>query len=285
MEQISRRSVLTAISGLAGATALTGCADDAEPSLADTKSTTYDYGDDGSSSSPTAEASGDEGSGGEGSGGEETAAELTTVSLDSPDDLQNRWAAYVAVWTAANIGTRDDHGPRAEGGDWVYLMEVGEWAWLVRFRDGRAVLAGQGNPDTRRDAKQEKEARAALVAGAPSWWKTYEKVVPEFNSVGFVLGWDGKKWQRSGGSGARGGFDALTFHLASSERLSDQLARWGSKGQSKASRSAKAAADRVITAGPKVTASQLKALGPGIDTKRLSAATKAARAFAGKGKH
>lgn len=277
MEQISRRSVLTTIGGLAGATALTGCADDAEPSLADTKSTTYDYGDDGpaSSSSSTAGASGDGG----------TSGELTTVSLDPPEDLQNRWAAYAAVWTAADIGAGDDHGPRAEGGDWVYLMEVGEWAWLVRFTDGRAVLAGQGNPDTRRGAKEEKEARAALVAGAPSWWKTYEKVVPEFNSVGFVLGWDGKKWQRAGGTGARGGFDSLTFYLDSTERLGEQLARWGSEGKSGYSGSAKAAADRVIKAGPKVTASQLKALGPGINAKHLSAATKAAKAFAGKAKH
>ena len=127
--------------------------------------------------------------------------------------------------------------------------------------------------------------RAALVAGAPSWWKTYEKVVPEFNSVGFVLGWDGKKWQRAGGTGARGGFDSLTFYLDSTERLGEQLARWGSEGKSGYSGSGKAAADRVIKAGSKVTASQLKALGPGINAKHLSAATKAAKAFAGKGKH
>ncbi|WP_435201817.1 hypothetical protein [Janibacter sp. GS2] len=274
MEQISRRSVLTTIAGLSGAAALTGCSDETEPSLADQKSTTYDYGDDAPSSSSTAEASG---------GG--TTGALTTVDLDSPEDLRNRWAAYVAVWTAADIGVADDHGPRAEDGDWVYVMEVGEWAWLVRFADGRAVLAGQGNPDTRRDDAQEKEARAALLAGAPSWWKAYEKVVPEFNSVGFVLGWDGKKWQRAGAPGARGGFGALTFYLATAERLGEQLARWGSEGRTGYTGSARVAADRVMKAGPKVTAAQLKALGPGVDARRLSAATKAARAFGGKGTH
>lgn len=275
MEQISRRSVLTTIAGLSGAAALAGCSDEAEPSLADQKSTTYDYGDDAPSSSPTSAASGDA----------STAGALTTVELDSPEDLRNRWAAYVAAWTATNIGAGDEHGPRAEGGDWVYVMEVGEWAWLVRFADGRAVLAGQGSPDTRRSAAQEKKARAALLAGAPSWWKAYEKVVPESNSVGFVLGWDGKKWQRAGAPGTRGGFEALTFYPVSAGRLGEQLTRWGSKGESGYSGSARVAADRVMRAGPEVTASQLTALGPGVDARRLSAATKAAQAFEGKGKH
>lgn len=279
MEQISRRSVLTTVGGMAGAAALAGCADEDEPSLSDTSSTTYHSADDGggdSSSSSSSKGDGD-------TGGKSSSGELTEVALDPPEELANRWAAYAAVWTAVNAGGSDS-GPRVEDRDWIYEMEVGEWAWLVRFTDGRAVLVGQGNPDERRGAEQEKKARAALVAGAPSWWRTYEKVVPEFNSVGFVLGWDGKTWQRAGGDGA-GGFDALTFYPKSAALLGERLAQWGSEGKSGYSGKARVAADRVMKAGPKVTAAQLKALGPGLDADRLSAAVKAAKAFRGRGKH
>lgn len=275
MEQISRRTVLTAIGGLTGATVLAGCADEAEPGLSDKDSTTYHYGD-GAGGSSASSGSGDASSGGEG--------KLSAVTLDSPDDLQNRWAAYAAVWTAANI-SGDGTGPRVEGRDWIYEMEVGEWAWLVRFADGRALLVGQADPDTRRDETEEKQARAAITAGAPSWWQTYEKVVPEFNSVGFVIGWDGKKWQQAGEPGARGGFAALTFYLSSSRRLGEQMARWASGGSTGYSGSARVAADRIMKAGPKVTVAQLKALGPDLEAKRLSAGVKAAQAFTGKGKH
>lgn len=273
MEQISRRRVLT-VGGLAGAVALTGCADEDEPSLSDTPSTTYHSADDGDSAT-SSEGSGDTGT--------SSPAGLTEVALDPPEELQNRWAAYAAAWTAVDAGGGGDSGPRVEGRDWIYEMEVGEWAWLVRFSDGRAVLVGQGNPDERRDAAQEKKARAALVAGAPSWWRTYEDVVPEFNSVGFVLGWDGKKWQRAGDAG--GGFDALTFYPKSAALLGERLAQWGSEGESGYSGQARVAADRVMKAGAKVTATQLKALGPGIDDKRLKDGVEAAKAFRGKGRH
>lgn len=272
MEQISRRSMLTAIGGLSGAAVLAACSDEAEPSLGDDPSTTYHYADESGSGSSTS-----------GTEGTEAKGELSTVTLDAPDDLQNRWAAYAAVWTAANI-SGEGTGPRVEGGDWVYEMEVGEWAWLVRRKDGKAVLVGQGEPDTRRSAAEEKKARSALLAGAPSWWQTYETAVPEFNSVGFILGWDGKKWQQAGAPGSRGGFAALTFYLASQERTGEQLARFASGGETGYSGSARVAADRIISAGPKVTASQLKALGPELDAKRLAAGVKAAKAFAGKGK-
>ncbi len=43
--------------------------------------------------------------------------------------------------------------------------------------------------------------------------------------------------------------------------------------------------DAVLKAGPKVTAAQLRALGPGIKRAQLEPATKAARAFAGRGQH
>lgn len=278
MEHISRRTMLTAIGGLTGAAALAGCADEDEPSLSEQKSTTYHYSDDEGSS-------GDASGSGSGEGGESGGTgELTTVTLDSPDELQNRWAAYAAVWTAANLSGAGT-GPRVEGGDWIYEMEVGEWAWLVRFADGRALLVGQGDPDTRRDAQEEKQARAAITAGAPSWWETYDKAVPEFNSVGFVIGWDGKKWQQAGEPGARGGFSALTFHLESTKRLGEQMARWASGGDTGYTGSARVAADRIIKAGPKVTVAQLKALGPELQSARLSAAVKAAKAFTGKGKH
>lgn len=272
MEQISRRSVLTAIGGVVGAGALAGCADDAEPGLADTTSTTYHRG------TQAAEGA----SGGE-SETSRPSGRLTEVDLAPPDDLRDRWAAYAAMWRAAGI-SGGDGGPRAEGGDWIYEMETGQWAVLVRLKDGRAVLAGQADPDIRRGGR-EKAARADLVAGAPSWWTTYREAVPDFNSLGFVLGWDGKRWQRSADAGGSGGFGQLTFYVASDEQLGEQLVRWGSSGEQGYSGSAKAAADRVMRAGPKVTAAQLKALGPGLSRENLAAAVKAAQAFEGKGKH
>jgi len=280
VEPISRRRVLTVIGGLTGAAALAACSQDEEPSLADTPSTTYHWGDDDPEDSATSSSTSSESPS---SGGG-----LTTVSLDAPDELRNRWAAYAAMWTAASISgegtSSDDTGPRAEGGDWIYEMETGQWAYLIRFTDGRALLAGQGNPDIRRGAKEEKAAREELVAGGPSWWKTFATVVPEFNSVGFVLGWDGKKWQRAAAAGGRG-FAGLTFYIATPERLREQLATWGSGGTEGYSASAGQAADRVMKAGPKVTVAQLKALGPGMKSARLPDAVAVAKAFEGKGKH
>ena len=274
MERISRRSALTVLGGLGGAAALAACArEEATPSLADGPSTTLYRGRASESGSPSSTSSGSARSG-----------DLITIDLDPPEDLRSRWAAIAAAWIGASISSGPG-GPRAAGGDWVYESELGQWAYLVRRAEGRAVLVGQSNPDLSRADDAEARARAALVAGAPTWWRVYEKVVPDVATVGFIIGWDGARWQQVAGVPAAGGFSAFTFYPASSELAGDQIAVWATRGKQGYSGSTKAPVDAVLQAGPKVTSAQLTALGPGVERARVSAAVRAARAFAGRGKH
>lgn len=279
MEQISRRTVLTAL-GLAGAsTGLAACGDD-EPSTGtlDTTSTHYVDGAPGSGSGtssptdpPASSPSGD--------------ARMSTVELPAPEQLRGRWAAFAAVWVGAGINTQPSTGPRAQDGDWVYEMELGQWAYLVRFKNGRAVLAGQSNPDIRRSPQQEASARKALLAGTPAWWSTVEEVLPKQAVLGFVMGWDGTKWTRSADAPAEGGFDRMAFYPASERATGDRLVAWGNDGSKEYRGEAKVVADRVIAAGTSVSVAQLKRLGPGLKAALLPHAVKAAKGFAGKGRH
>lgn len=275
MQQITRRTVLTGL-GLTGATVLGACSNDEESTLSGQEDeTTYHEGVEDSGEGSTGTSTEDSSA---------TTGTLQQVELPSPEKLRNAWAAYAAVWTAA--GASGEHqGPRAEGGDWLFVMETAEWAHLTRFQDGRAVLSGQSNPDLERSDAEEKKAREALLAGAPSWWKGYEKQVRKGLSVGFVLGWDGSRWQRSSEAPSDGGFDAFTFVIAEPDDLGALLAMWATEDEKEYTGATKAAIDRVVKSGPEVTSAQLKALGNGVNGSRVSRAVTVARAFAGKGKH
>lgn len=273
MEQISRRTVLTAVGAL-GTMTVAGCADD-EPSQLDPSSTHVVEGDAGSGSS----ASPSSGSSSEGS---DDASEggMRQVQLDPPDSMRGRWAAYTAVVLAASDNSESS---RAEDGDWIFQHELGPWAMLVRFKDGKALLAGQANADVVRDLPQERKIRRALVAGAPTWWGEIDTALPDTARIGFVLGWDGKTWQ--GLAPSVSNFGSLPFYPKSQQSCGEQLVMWGSKAEGRYSGSAKAAADAVMRAGTKVTAAQLKKLGPGIQSARVKGALAAAQAYEGKGKH
>lgn len=275
MEQISRRALLAAL-GAAGSTALTACAEDEPPQ--EIGATTY---------TPAGGGSGG-GSGGEEPSGSSTSGRATMVPVDlaSPDDLRDRWAAYAAMWVGAAI-SGGGTGPRATEGDWIYEMEIGQWAYLVRMKDGRAVLAGQSDPDTRRDAAAEKRNRQTLLGQGPSWWGVVDDVLPATANLGFVIGWDGKRWTRSSAAPTGGGYDSFVFYVATAKDLGQILVRWGSNGQQEytGTGGARAAADTVMAQGTRVTSSQLRRLGPGMRSSRLPAATAAARAFEGRGRH
>lgn len=275
MEQISRRTLLAALGAVTTTSGLAACSGDEPASETLDPSSTLDTAP-GPPASPSPSSS-------EGSASA-SADRLQDVDLASPDELRDRWAAYAAMWIAAAV-SEGGTGPRAEDGDWIYEMETGQWAYLIRYKDGRAVLAGQSNPDTSRDAAGEKKARAALLAGAPGWWGVVQEVLPKGAPLGFVMGWDGTAWRRLGTASSMGGFDALTFYVASAEAMGQELATWGSEGKKSYAGAAKASADLVMRAGTGVTVAQLKRLGPGMKAARLSAAVRAARAFEGKGKH
>lgn len=280
MEQISRRTLLTAL-GAGGATAaLAGCSDDSsEPRTIDVSSTHYVEGSDAEPSEPAdSQSSSGEPSSGAGSGA------MSTVKLAAPEELRGRWAAYTAMWIGGAV-SEGGTGPRTKGGDWVYEMELGQWAYLIRFKNGRAVLAGQSNPDISRTPAAEKEERKALLAAGPKWWGVVDDVLPGAAPLGFVMGWDGKEWTRSADAPTNGGFDAMAFYVESDQAMGQQLAMWGTKATKDYSGSVKAAADLVMKAGPSVTVAQLKRLGPGMQPARLPAAVKAAGAFKGKGTH
>lgn len=274
MEQISRRTVLTAMGAL-GTMTVAGCADD-EPSQLDPSSTHVVKGD-GGSGSP---ASGSSSTGSEGSGDASSEGGMRQVQLDSPDAMRGRWAAYTAVVLAASDNSESS---RAEDGDWIFQHELGPWAMLVRFKDGKALLAGQANADIVRDLTQEKKIRRALVAGAPKWWGALDTALPDTARIGFVLGWDGKTWQ--GLASSVSNFDALPFYPKSQQACGEQLVMWGSEAEGSYTGSAKAAADAAMRAGTQLTAAQLKKLGPGIQSARVKGALTAAKAYEGKGKH
>ncbi|WP_338538985.1 hypothetical protein N5P18_05800 [Janibacter terrae] len=274
MEQISRRALLAAL-GAAGSTALTACAEDEPPvEIGSTTHTPAGGGD------PVGGSGGDEGPSSSGP------TSMVPVDLASPDDLRDRWAAYAAMWVGAGV-SEGGTGPRATDGDWVYEMEIGQWGYLVRLEDGRAVLAGQSNPDTRRDAAAEKRNRETLLGQGPSWWGVVDDVLPATAHLGFVIGWDGKRWTRSSAAPTGGGYDSFVFYVATAKDLGQILVRWGSNGQQEytGTGGARAAADTVMAQGTRVTSSQLRRLGPGMRSSRLPAATAAARAFEGRGRH
>lgn len=274
MEQISRRTLLAAI-GAVGTTAVAGCSDDSEP--VDIASTHRVGGDKGSGSDSGS------GSGSSSDSASPTDSALQTVELDPPDTLRGRWAAIAAVWTAVEVSD-DGSGPRATNGDWEYSMELGEWAHLLRYSDGRALLVGQSDPDLMRSVTDEKKMRKALTAGAPTWWNDADELLPSNASVGFVLGWDRKRWQRVSGVPSEGGFDKMTFYPRDDDTTIEWLLLWGQEGESEHSSALRSAAAAVIKAGTRVNMSQLQRLGPGMQADQLKDAVAAAKAFEGKGR-
>lgn len=243
---VTRRAVIAGL-GLGSGGVLVGCGGDPPESRLTPESTTTFASETSSSSSSSASPT---------SG---TAVEVE--GLPSPDDLRNRWAAYAAAWGATESSTGVPPG-LTDAKDWYYTTALGHYAYLLRYKDDRAVLVGSSDTGVfDRDDAQEKAARDALLAGRPDWWGSALEDLPDNAHLGFLCAWDGKIWQENERSTSRGGVQALDFVPRSQRETGETLVLMGTGGEESYRGRWKTAADAVMKAGPVVTEKQLEALG------------------------
>ncbi|WP_201464806.1 hypothetical protein [Janibacter melonis] len=273
-----RRSVL-----LAGALApLAACAGEPEPLERSSSAATPTPSGSGSptsgasSSSPTSSSPSSSATTGSPSG------RLERVDLPTLDDLAGRWAAYAAVWVGGEFSS--DGGPSADDGDWLYEDMFGQWGFLTRFADGRAVMVGSAQPERVRPAAEEREARTAMLAGAPSWWAVGLQPIDPATAVHYICGYEDGRWRQVAGASERAsGITSLNFVLRTERQVVDEMVLMANTGVADRPASAKAAARALVRAGSKATAAQVDAVGSDIRDARAGAA--AAALFAAPGRH
>lgn len=273
---VGRRAVVLGILGSTGS--LAACSG-SEPAATPTSDTFTGVGPSSSGTSVGTSSSSSSAS----SSSASSSGALATVDLPSPSALRDRWAAFAAVWAAGEFSS--EGGPAATEGDWYYedVMDA-SWAFLVRFEDGRAVLAGAAEPASARAVADERTTRAELVDGAPGWWAKALDALPARAPVSFVCGWtkaDG--WQQVADAPTDQGLADSRFILRSEDDLVEELVLMANTGAGDPPTDRGGAARALVTAGPDVTSAQLRALGP--DMRSPAAGVRAASAFADPGVH
>jgi hypothetical protein len=144
---------------------------------------------------------------------------LESVDLPSIEVLKGRWAAYSAVMAALGYAS----GCIADGPHWHYDDGGGNFADLMLYSDGRAVLFGNDHEYSqtyfREAAAYFQEPETDLLAGAPSWWGD---PLPTGNDqwIGFVYGFEAGSWRRAVYD-LDDGFNSLGLPAASGERFAD----------------------------------------------------------------
>lgn len=207
---------------------------------------------------------------------------LERVDLPALDDLAGRWAAYAAVWVGGEFSS--DGGPSADDGDWLYEDMFGQWGFLTRFADGRAVMVGSAQPERVRPAAEEREARAAMLAGAPSWWAVGLQPIDPATAVHYVCGFEAGRWRQVAGVSERAsGITSLNFVLRTERQVVDEMVLMANTGVADRPATAKSAARALVRAGSKATAAQVAAVGSDIRDAKAGAA--AAALFAAPGRH
>lgn len=269
---------------LAGVIApLAACAAEPEPLERSGSATSTPTGSptpDGAASSSSGAPSG-EGSTGAGSGSS-TAGSLERIDLPGLDELAGRWAAYAAVWAGGEFSSGG--GPSADRGDWLYEDMFGQWGFLTRFADGRAVMVGSARPGEVREVAKEREARSAMLAGAPSWWATGLQPIDPATTIHFVCGYDDGRWRQvAGASESTSGIGALNFVLRTERAVLDEMVLMANTGAPDQPARARAAARTLVRAGARATAAQVEAVGRDIRDPRAGAS--AAALFATPGRH
>lgn len=288
--EITRRVALSAL-GLGSGAALVGCSDEAEEPT-QSSSTTFRTGEDTGSGegsgdgSSSASGSGSDGSGSsspQSDGSPSSGTAVTVDSLPSPEEMRDPWAAYAAAWVATQSTTGVPSGVYQDA-DWYYASQLGEFAFLVRYKDGRAVLIGSSDPSLNdRSADDEQQARAVLTAGRPAWWAGAFEHVPVNTKAGFLCAWDGSSWKQNQRSTARGGVESMELVVTSPRETGEALVMLGTGGEEEYTGSRRSAADAVVDAGPSVTAAELTDLGPQV--RHADDGVRAAKAFTDSGTH
>lgn len=127
-----------------------------------------------------------------------TGRSLVDLDLPHPSALRGGWAALAAVLASRGWG-RD---VRAEPDQWLYHDGGGNWACLRFIAKDKIVLVGHDHEYSetyfREAAKYFQEEETDLLRGAPAWWGSRLDPKPFGEWIGFVYGWNGRKWQRAG---------------------------------------------------------------------------------------
>ena len=122
---------------------------------------------------------------------------LVDIELPSPGLLKNGWAALAAVyasrgWLRDVYATADQWMFHDGGGNWACLRYVDKDQFLLLGHDHEYSETYYGEAATYFEEKE-----TDLLAGAPDWWKTRLDLPPCGEWIGFVYGWNGRKWQRA----------------------------------------------------------------------------------------
>jgi hypothetical protein len=202
--------------------------------------------------------------------------DLVLLDLPSPAQLRGPWAALAAVLAARGWGADCFSADSV----WHYDDGGGNWADLHHLDDAngdhRAVLVGHDHEysDTyfRAAATYFQEEETDLLAGAPTWWEPpVEAAEKAGNWVGFVYGYDGRRWQRAAYD-LSDGFESLNLPALSVEVTRERIDSLTD------GTAPPAAIDALIAAGADATPDQVAAVVGhlGWDT---TAATTAAHTF------
>ena len=122
---------------------------------------------------------------------------LIEIDLPEPEELRKGWAAISAVYAAK--GWSDDI--YASTDEWLFHDGGGNWACLRFIDTDKAILIGHDHEYSetyfQKAATYFEEEETDLLKDAPSWWSTNLSPEPFGEWIGFIYGWDGKKWQRA----------------------------------------------------------------------------------------
>lgn len=219
-------------------------------------------------------------------GGPEAPDDLVTLDLEPLPQWGNRWAAVAAVIAAT---TGNESGVHAVEGDWYYDDGGGNWAFLYRFADGRAVLIGSDHEYSQTyfgpAAEYFGEPETDLLAGAPDWWA---QAVAEHDPsrgewISWVYGWDGRRWQRAGYA-LPDGFLQLALPVVTEEAARKSVRESVEYHGPLPSPGGDHAIAQLLAAGAGLSTDQLLALGPAAAA-HADLGVAVARAFAEPGRH
>lgn len=201
---------------------------------------------------------------------------LKQLALPSPKALRGGWAALAAV-CAARGWKRDVY---AEASQWLYHDGGGNWACLRFLAKNQVVLVGHDHEYSetyfREAAQYFEEEQTDLLAGAPDWWGKDLNPKPFGEWIGFVYGWDGAQWQRSGYE-KEDGFESLGLLDACSIRDIELLTQFAADAPGlKGSQPSPEALQALVLADANITPAMLEDAVPGWD---IGAGVLAAQAF------
>ena len=122
---------------------------------------------------------------------------LLDIELPPPKAMRGGWAALAAVCFARGWKKT----VYATSSQWLYHDGGGNWACLRFLSEDKVVLIGHDHEYSEtyfgEAAKYFEEEETNLLADAPEWWGSDIDPQPFGEWIGFIYGWDGKKWQRA----------------------------------------------------------------------------------------